>query len=194
MSTSVFLSQLQSISTTITYMNDRINGIENKINSLNVQTNVAPQDEHVRNIEKINSDVKDLRQQIVQVSNKSNNDQNIMAKVEQFVNKCTKDRIELNNENISRKISSIQSQLDSLSQRNPPMVLSDRASPAFGGDWATRPCPSHPGAIAQTVPAVPTVPTESEEDTTVESIVSNGSGSDVKIIKKRKPKPNELSI
>ena len=170
MSTSVFLSQLQSISTTITYMNDRINAIENKINSLNVQTNVpqdnSKQDEHVRNIEKINSDVKDLRQQIIQVSNKPNNDQNIMAKVEQFVNKCTKDRIELNNENISRKISSIQSQLDSLSQ---------------------------PAVTVPTVPSVPTVSTESEEDTTVESLVSNGS-SDIKIIKKRKPKPNELSI
>lgn len=174
MSASVFLSQLQSISTTITYMNDRINAIENKINSLNVQTNVhqdnSKQDEQVRIVEKINSDVKDLRQQIIQVSNKPNNDQNIMAKVEQFVNKCTKDRIELNNENISRKISSIQSQLDSLSQ--PAATV-------------------HTLQTVQTAPvsSVPSVSTESEEDTTV----SNGS-SDIKIIKKRKPKPNELSI
>ena len=72
MSTTVFLSQLQSISTTITYMNDRINAIENKINSLNVQTNVpqdnSKQDEHVRNIEKINSSKKQIDQELKDLS------------------------------------------------------------------------------------------------------------------------------
>jgi hypothetical protein len=135
MSTAILYNQIQSIVNNVNFLSDKINELEKNNGSGNgnssssacecqktdklVNDKIAYLSNEVKSLSNdfkiISADIKKL----LSSNDKSSSEQNIMTKVEQFVTKCTKERIELNNVNTMLQISSLQKQIDNISVSMP---------------------------------------------------------------------------